>query len=248
MLPARVRQVARRTLLWPPRGTVRFGSLRRLTPVGGYGWGSRGTPVDRYYIGDFLRRHSGIPGYMQGDIRGRVLEIGDDSYSREFGGWGDPSRETRVTRVDVLHVDKGHPNVTVVADLASADQIPSETYDCIICTQTLLLIYEVRAAIGHLNRIVKPGGVVLATVPGVSRLCRPEADLWGDYWRFTSLSARRLFAEAFGERNVTVEAYGNVLAAVAFLHGIAAEELRREELDLRDPSYEVLIAVRAIKA
>ena len=66
-------------------------------------------------------------------------------------------------------------------------------------------------------------------------------------WRFTTLSARRLFGEVFPTENVTVEAYGNVLVAVAFLHGLAAEELRQEELDHRDPDYEVLITVRAVK-
>jgi hypothetical protein len=69
----------------------------------------------------------------------------------------------------------------------------------------------------------------------------------GDYWRFTSLSAQRLCASAFPPANVRVEAHGNVLAAVAFLHGLAREELRPEELDTKDPDYEVLITVRAVK-
>jgi len=38
-----------------------------------------------------------------------------------------------------------------------------------------------------------------------------------------------------------------VLAAVAFLHGLAAEDLRPEELDYHDADYELLITVRAIK-
>jgi len=72
-------------------------------------------------------------------------------------------------------------------------------------------------------------------------------DRWGDYWRFTSLSARRLFEEFFLPANVSVLAYGNVLTALAFLHGLAAEELKKEELNHRDPDYEVLVAVRAVK-
>jgi hypothetical protein len=46
---------------------------------------------------------------------------------------------------------------------------------------------------------------------------------------------------------VSVAPYGNVLSAIAFLHGLAAEELRPEELDHHDPDYQVLIAVRAVK-
>ena len=94
-----------------------------------------------------------------------------------------------------------------------------------ICTQTLLLIYDLRAAVDTLHRILAPGGMALVTVPGVSRICREEADEWGDYWRFTSDSASRLFADEFGRENVATEAYGNVLAATGMLHGLAAEEI-----------------------
>ncbi len=65
--------------------------------------------------------------------------------------------------------------------------------------------------------------------------------------RFTSQSSQRLFQEAFPSRNVTVQAYGNVLTAVASLHGLSSEELTRAELEFNDPDYEVLIAIRAVK-
>jgi hypothetical protein len=39
-----------------------------------------------------------------------------------------------------------------------------------------------------------------------------------------------------------------VLGAVAFLHGVASNELRRDELEPRDPDYEELIAARVVKA
>jgi SAM-dependent methyltransferase len=239
---------ARHRNVWPPLGTVRFGSFRRLTPISGVFGSDRGLPIDRYYIEDFLGRHAGSKGYMQGDIRGHVLEIGDDFYTRKFGGWtGEPTDAGPVEKVDVLNVDAAGSATTIVADLASGDEISSAAFDCVICTQTLLLIYDVKAAVRTLHRILKPGGVVLATFPGVSRICRPEIDVWGDYWRFTTLSARRLFEEAFSPVEVTVEAYGNVLSAIAFLHGLAAEELKPAELALRDPNFEVLIAVRATK-
>jgi len=73
-------------------------------------------------------------------------------------------------------------------------------------------------------------------------------DRWGHYWSLTTLSARRLFEEVFLPENVTVDVHGNVLTATAFLQGVTAEELRREELDYRDPDYEVTITVRAVKA
>jgi len=216
----------------PPVGTVRFGDLRRLTPVSRVFGFDRGTPVDRYYIETFLER-------CAADIRDRVLEIGDDTYTRRFG-------RDRVSRSDVLHVSGEHPRATIVADLSNADHIPSDTFDCIVLTQTLHLIYDVRAALSTLHRILRPGGVLLATFPGISQIDHHE---WGAswYWTFTSLSARRLFEEVFPAKSLSVETHGNVLAATAFLHGIALEELREDELNHDDPDYQVTIAVRATK-
>jgi ubiquinone/menaquinone biosynthesis C-methylase UbiE len=135
----------------------------------------------------------------------------------------------------------------MVADLTCADHIPSDTFDCILLTQTLQFIYDVRAALKTLYRILKPAGILLATFPGISQISRYDMERWGDHWRFTSLSSRRLFAEVFPSARVTVEAHGSVLTALAFLHGLAMEELRQEELDARDPDYEVVITVRAVK-
>jgi hypothetical protein len=70
---------------------------------------------------------------------------------------------------------------------------------------------------------------------------------WGDYWRFTDASARRLFGDVFGTENVIVETRGNVLAACAFLHGLANHELTKSELDYTDIDYQMLITVRAVK-
>jgi SAM-dependent methyltransferase len=189
--------------------------------------------VDRYYMEKFLSANAS-------DVKGRVLEFDDDAYTRRFGG-------ERVLTSDVLHVEAGHAGVTITADLADAGHVAAETFDCIICTQTLMLIYEIRAAILTLYRILKPGGVVLATFPGIAQISRFDMDRWGEYWRFTTLSAGRLFAEAFPSENVAVEAHGNVLSASAFLYGLCAEELQPDELNHQDPDYEVLITVRAQK-
>jgi hypothetical protein len=213
---------------------VRFGDLRQLAPVSRhFGWDRGGLPVDRYYIERFLERQAT-------DVAGHVLEVRDDSYARKFGG-------ARVTRCDVLHPTADNPKATIVADLACAAEIPSDTFDCIVLTQVLPFMPDVAAAARTLQRILRPGGVVLATMPGISQVIRYDMDRWGDYWRFTSLSARRLFECAFPGAEIQVEAHGNVLAATAFLQGISSRELRPHELDFRDPDYEVLITVRAVK-
>jgi len=217
-----------------------------MAPISrGFGM-ARGLPVDRYYVEDFLRRHGGSSGYGGGDIQGHVLEVGGDDYARRFGGWtGSPDGDSAITALDVLHADASNPIATIVGDLSTGAGIPEDRFDCVICTQTLHVIYEVEASIATLQRMLKPGGVALVTIPWIAQTCRPDRDLWGDYWRFTTLSARRMFESAFAPEGVRVEAYGNVLAASAFLYGLAAGELRQEELAPRDPDYEMLIAVRA---
>jgi SAM-dependent methyltransferase len=146
----------------------------------------------------------------------------------------------------VLHISQGNPQATIVADLSHADHIPSDIFDCIILTQTLQFIYDVRAGVSTLRRILKRGGVLLATFPGISQTC--QYDWGGSCWALTSLSARRLFEEVFSPDEISIETYGNVLVATAFLHGLATQEFRKEELDYTDSDYEVIIAVRAVKA
>ncbi len=213
-------------------GRVRFGDLRRTRPISDKFGFDRGLPVDRAYIERFLGRHAQ-------DVRGRVLEIGDNAYTMQFGSG-------RVTRSDVHHVESGNPTAVFVGDLAGENNLPSDAFDCAIITQTLHLIFDLPAAIKTLHRVLKPGGVVLATSPGISQIA---SDQWGAlwHWSLTSVSARKLFEQAFPAEHVAIDAYGNVLSAISFLEGLAASELRQDELDARDPSYEVIIGVRAVK-
>lgn len=216
---------------FPRVGTVRFGDLRCVTPISrAFGY-DRGQPIDRYYIERFLAASTSA-------IHGNVLEIGHNTYTRRYGG--------AVTKSDVLHIEPGHPDVTLVADLTDADHLPGNTYDAIIFTQTLHLLFDMGAAIRTLHRMLRPSGVLLATFPGISSI---DAGEWGDqwFWNLTTHSARRLFRECF-DGDVAVEGHGNVLAAISFLHGLAVEELDPGELDVHDPSYDVVITVRASKA
>jgi len=216
----------------PPIGKVNFGNLRRLTPISREFGYDRGLPIDRYYIENFLACQAQ-------NICGRVLEIGDATYTKRFG-------EDRVTQSDVLHVVEGHPEATIIGDLTNGDNIPSEAFDCVILTQTLHLLYDLKKALANIYRILKPGGVLLVTVPGISQVVKCD---WGDdwCWALTTQSTQLLFEEFFPQTDIQVEVHGNVLAAIAFLQGLAVEELKSEELDYQDDEYQVLITVKAIK-
>jgi hypothetical protein len=206
-----------------------MGSLRSTKPISS-GWGfDRGRPVDRYYIHSFLEGH-------REDIHGRVLEILNSEYTSRFG--------SQIEQADILDIDPANQKATVIADLAAADSIRADSFDCFILTQTLQLIYDVKSAIAHSHRILRPGGVLLVTIPAVSRLA---GEGYTDYWRFTPASCACLFGEIFGPDQLTITAYGNVLSAIAFLEGMACEELSKRELDVSDERYPVLLAIRAVK-
>jgi hypothetical protein len=97
-----------------------------------------------------------------------------------------------------------------------------------------------------LHRLLRPGGVLLLTAPGTTQSGPDEySDSW--YWSFTTHALRRLLGDVFGDGQVEVEAQGNVLAAVALLHGLAVEDLAPGDLDRRDPHYEVVVTARAVK-
>ena len=215
------------------RGTLmlhmgQIGSPRPLSRASGF---DRGTPIDRYYIERFLAVHSA-------DIRGHVLEVGDDGYSRRFGGG-------RIAHQDVLHIDQSNPQATIVGDLAGPEVLPPNTFDCIILTQTLQYVFDLPAAMNQVRAALRPGGVALITVPAVAPICN---DQWGEcfYWRFSEPSLTRLLNGAFDPASVTVAAFGNLYAASLFLHGAAVEEASREKLQTTEPGYAVVIGARAV--
>jgi hypothetical protein len=110
------------------------------------------------------------------------------------------------------------------------------------------MIYDIRLAVRRLHAMLKPGGVLLLTANGIVRTGRHlDTDGWGEYWHITQQAARSLFEENF-DGEWMVEGFGNVLSAVASLHGLASAELTSEELDAKDRGYDVLVAVRAVKA
>jgi hypothetical protein len=230
----RQRQTAERRMLVLDRVTD-WSVLRRLRPYRADFGGRRGKYIDRFYIEAFLAS-------CQESIRGRVAEIQSDEYTRLFGRDG-------VTNSDILDVNENNANRTITIDLTQTPSAPENVFDCIICTQTLLFIRDYTSALRSLYKMLRPSGVLLVTVPGICPVVRGNliAGKGDDWWRFTGRSAQHIFSQVFGDANVSVQTYGNVLTATAFLHGLVQEELTRQELEFNDPDFEVIIGVKATK-
>lgn len=212
---------------------VEIGNVRTTTPVSKVFGTDRGTPIDRYYIEHFLQAHAE-------QIQGRILEVGEPCYARKF------SRD-KYHRIDVIHPVHGVESATITGDLTELDSLPAAAFDCFICTQTFNFIMEVQKAVVGAHHLLKPGGVLLATVAGISQISRYDMELWGDYWRFTTLSVERLFRPLFGP-DLAIECHGNALAACAFLQGLAVEDLPEPSLlQDTDPDYQLIITIVARK-
>lgn len=197
----------------------------------------RGQPIDRYYIERFLARKSI-------EIRGRVLEVSNNRYTTQFGG-------SRVTQSDVLHPDPAWAEATIHADLTDSAALPDAIFDCVILTQTLHLIYDVRAVLRTISKALSPGGTLLITAPSLSRLYHLNEpsylNLDQDSWRFTRWSFGKLLSEFFPLSGIEVNVAGNLAANTAFLYGLAVEEMPPGVLDQIDEENEMLILASAVK-
>lgn len=229
VLWTRARRLAK--FLLRPNRRVRWGNLRRQQPLSPYYGYDRGNPVDRHYIERFLAARAG-------DIRGRVLEVRDPRYTRAFGG-------DRVVSSDVVDVDETNEEATVIADLAKPGSLPAGVFDCAIVTQTLQYVSRPVVAVENLFQALAPGGVVMISVPCAARIDpdNPATDLW----RMTPRGLGELIRRGGTWDDVDVRQFGNVLTSVAFLYGLAADELADRELAEHDEDFPLVACAWARK-
>lgn len=220
----RVRRITHPAFFWPV-----FRSLRPISEKYGF---DRGKPVDRQFIEQFLLEHSQ-------SIRGACLEVKDREYTSRYG------RENVITS-DVLDINVGNKRANIHGDLRKLTGIQGNSYDCIILTQVLQYIDDIPSAIGECHRILKPDGVLLATLPSLGRIDL-GAGVGGDYWRFTTASARYLFGQCFKNEQLAIQSWGNVLSGVGFWIGLACEDMRKKAFEYTDENFPVLITVVAKK-
>jgi SAM-dependent methyltransferase len=204
----------------------RWGNLRRTVPFSAtYGF-ERGTPIDRHYLNAFLSAH-------RDQITGDVLEVQTTSYTERFG--------RSVRRSDTFDIAPSF-SPTYLCDLSHCEEvIPSASYDCVLLPNTLPHLCELDRALVQLRRIVRPGGVILASAAGL-------LPLTGDVPEFSRLTPdgwRHRLASAWPGAAVDVDGHGNCLAAIAAQLGLVLEELTPSELDVDDPRYPVLSTIAA---
>jgi glycosyltransferase involved in cell wall biosynthesis len=240
-IPGRIFRLAHtfrgRWLALPLIRQLRCVQFRSLRPVGN--GRIRGMPIVRYHWEKFLQRH-------EADIRGVALEVGTTRTLRRFG-----AQATR--RADAIDLSAHSPEVTIVADLARADHVPSEEYDCFVNQFTMHMIYDVDAALYHSIRMLKPGGVLLINFSCVDYYFSDGLDMHTGaplfmYWWFTPMQVENLLRRTgLSSKDFEIEVVGNLFSRVAYQMSIPAEELTEQELDYVDPGHPLLICARIVK-
>ena len=200
-----------------------FKDLSVINPVKTFG-SNRGNPVDRYYIEDFLSKHSD---YIHGDVG----EMGELTYTERFG--------QGLRKKYIFHVAQNGENIKNI-NLETGEGIENGLLDCFICTQTIQFIFDVKSATENIHRLLKDGGAALITAAGISKISMGDYNQWGEYWHFTKQSMERIFKEA-GFSEVYVESFGNIKTAMSFLYGMTCEDLSEEDFQLNDEQFQLII-------
>lgn len=191
----------------------------------------RGKAVDRVYIERFIQE-------LKNDIHGRVMEIQDNRYMRRFG-------EGRIEKEIILHVEGGKN--CLKGNFATGEGLDEGMVDCLICTQTLQYIYDLKNTAKNIYKILKTNGIALVTVPGIKSLSVYHDARWGEYWSFTKRSLYQMFVDVFGKENIEISSYGNVKVTMAYLYGLCAEDLAEEDFRYNDETFPFIVTARLQK-
>jgi SAM-dependent methyltransferase len=230
MVASRAKAIVKRILTRHLTSRVEFEASVAVTPVSEVFGLDRGTPLDRVFISRFLEAHRNV-------IRGDCLEVEEPAYTRKFGQPGHVAHALKFSASP-----DGAGDREVVADLSKPETVPQDGFDTFICTQTLNFIFDLDPVVESIHKLLKPGGYALITVAGISQISRYDYERWGDFWRFTDLTLRKLLTHRFAEADCRLATFGNVATSCLFLQGVSAEDIPDLKiLDTTDPNYQMVV-------
>jgi SAM-dependent methyltransferase len=141
---------------------------------------------------------------MAAHCRGLVLDAGSGR-----GAWRRTILRTATT-YESIDLAPRHDHVpTWIGDVCAMSQVPDARYDTVVCHQVLEHVRRPADALEHIRRVLKPGGLLIVSVPHLSR----RHELPNDYFRYTQEGLASLMSDA-GLAVERVVAYGGVFAFV----------------------------------
>jgi len=156
----------------------------------------------RTYISPaFYVQYHAIPDLMRQFLHGKVLDLGCGTM---------PFRSCVPDTVEVYHgidIQCHTRQLTLIGDVQNLAMIADASYDTALCLEVLEHLPNPGRAVAEIERILKPGGAVIISVPHLSRL----HDLPHDYFRYTANGLRHLL-ESNGLDVVLLQAKGGLFA------------------------------------
>lgn len=126
------------------------------------------------------------PLFAHCDYRALDLAVGDDKWN-------------------YAHLDYTSP----LHDMPIADN----TFDAVLCTQTLEHLEWPRESVREIHRVLRPGGTLYLTVPMAH--CEHQAPY--DFFRYTSYGLRSIMTDAgFPEDNIDIKPFGGIFTRLAY--------------------------------
>jgi len=141
-------------------------------------------------------------------VHGRCLDAGS--------GRAPFKADLRARGVDVVSIDieDRSGEVDYLADIQDMSVIEAASVDSVICTEVLEHVPRPRDALREIMRVLKPGGVLILSVPHLS----PIHEAPNDFYRYTGYGVASLLENA-GFDIVEIEGVGGVFAFLS--HGLS---------------------------
>ncbi|NIV38353.1 MAG: methyltransferase domain-containing protein [Anaerolineae bacterium] len=139
----------------------------------------------RYFSAAFLAQYKAVLPAIDRHVRGKVIDLGCGTM---------PFRETLSDKAEVYHTLELRPTseeTTYVGDIQDMHMIENGLYDSILCLEVLEHIPSPCMALREMHRILAPGGMVILSVPHLSRLHEEPYD----FYRYTTHGLHYLLEE-----------------------------------------------------
>jgi SAM-dependent methyltransferase len=162
------------------------------------------SPARKYFSAALYSQYDVTLRLAREHARGAMIDLGCGMMPYR------PMLVDRVTRYDSFDHERRRPDVTFTGDLQDMRDIPSDRYDSALCLEVLEHIPDPFAATREIARILAPGGVLVASVPHLSRL----HELPHDYYRYTLHGLRHVMTQA-GLEVVAVHRRAGLLSFLA---------------------------------
>jgi SAM-dependent methyltransferase len=171
------------------------------------------TRINEEFVSYETRKHLSAATYADSVITVKALSSHVHGKCIDIGCGDMPYRkliEDRAEQYDSLDMERRVPDVKFIGSVQDMNMIENSTYDSALCLEVLEHVRDPFKAVSEINRIMKPGGILVCSVPHLSRLHEEP----NDYFRYTKYGLTHLF-ESSGFEMISIEPRGGLFCFLA---------------------------------